>query len=380
MGKIYILSPAHPLRGGIAASSERLAQALQEAGHELEMISFSLQYPDFLFPGKTQFTDDPAPANLRIRTLLNSVNPLNWWSVGQLLRKERPDLIIVRYWLPFMGPSLGTVLRIAKWNKHTKVIALTDNIIPHEKRPGDRPFTQYFVKAIDGFISMSASVAKGIRTFTTTKPIQETVHPLYDNYGALVSREEALIKLNLPKGGRYLLFFGFIRAYKGLDLLLKAFAKSEVRNLGLKLIVAGEFYSNEEEYQHLIDKLGIREDLILHTHFIPNDDVKYYFGAADLLVQPYRTATQSGISQMAYHFEKPMIVTKVGGLPEIVPDGEAGYVVEVDDNAIAASIVRFFEEEKGEEMTKVVVERKALFSWEAMVKVVEELYEKISNK
>lgn len=380
MGKIYILSPAHPLRGGIAASSERLAQALQEAGHEVEMISFSLQYPDFLFPGKTQFTDDPAPANLRIRTLLNSVNPLNWWSVGQLLRKERPDLIIVRYWLPFMGPSLGTVLRIAKWNKHTKVIALTDNIIPHEKRPGDRPFTQYFVKAIDGFISMSASVAKGIRTFTTTKPIQETVHPLYDNYGALVSREEALIKLNLPKGGRYLLFFGFIRAYKGLDLLLKAFAKSEVRNLGLKLIVAGEFYSNEEEYQHLIDKLGIREDLILHTHFIPNDDVKYYFGAADLLVQPYRTATQSGISQMAYHFEKPMIVTKVGGLPEIVPDGEAGYVVEVDDNAIAASIVRFFEEEKGEEMTKVVVERKALFSWEAMVKVVEELYEKISNK
>ena len=380
MGKIYILSPAHPLRGGIAASSERLAQALQEAGHEVEMISFSLQYPNFLFPGKTQFTDDPAPANLRIRTLLNSINPFNWWSVGQLLRKERPDLIIVRYWLPFMGPSLGTVLRIAKWNKHTKVIALTDNIIPHEKRPGDRPFTQYFVKTIDGFISMSASVAKGIRTFTMTKPIQETVHPIYDNYGSLVSREEALRKLNLPKGGRYLLFFGFIRAYKGLDLLLRAFAKSEVRKLGLKLIVAGEFYSNEEEYQELIDELGIREDLILHTHFISNDEVKYYFGAADLLVQPYRTATQSGISQMAYHFEKPMIVTKVGGLPEIVPDGEAGYVVEVDENAIAASIVRFFEEEKGEEMTKVVVERKALFSWEAMVKVVEGLYEKIANK
>jgi glycosyltransferase involved in cell wall biosynthesis len=380
MGKIYILSPAHPLRGGIAASSERLAQALQETGHEVEMISFSLQYPNFLFPGKTQFTDDPAPANLRIRTLLNSINPFNWWSVGQLLRKERPDLIIVRYWLPFMGPSLGTVLRIAKWNKHTKVIALTDNIIPHEKRPGDRPFTQYFVKAIDGFISMSASVAKGIRTFTMTKPIQETVHPIYDNYGSLVSREEALSKLNLPKGGRYLLFFGFIRAYKGLDLLLRAFAKSEVRKLGLKLIVAGEFYSNEEEYQELIDELDIREDLILHTHFISNDEVKYYFGAADLLVQPYRTATQSGISQMAYHFEKPMVVTKVGGLPEIVPDGEAGYVVEVDENAIAASIVRFFEEEKGEEMTKVVVERKALFSWEAMVKVVEGLYEKISNK
>jgi len=380
MSKIYILSPAHPLRGGIAASSERLAQALQEAGHEVEMISFSLQYPNFLFPGKTQFTDDPAPANLKIRTLLHSINPLNWWSVGQLLRRELPDLIIVRYWLPFMGPSLGTVLRIAKWNKHTKVIALTDNIIPHEKRPGDRLFTQYFVKAIDGFISMSASVAKGIRTFTAAKPIQETVHPIYDNYGVLVSRAEALTKLNLPKGGRYLLFFGFIRAYKGLDLLLKAFAKSEVRKLGLKLIVAGEFYSNEEEYQQLIDELGIREDLILHTHFISNDEVKYYFGAADLLVQPYRTATQSGISQMAYHFEKPMIVTKVGGLPEIVPDGEAGYVVEVDENAIAAGIVRFFEEEKVEEMTKVMMERKALFSWAAMVRVVEGLYEKISIK
>ncbi|MCH2080786.1 MAG: glycosyltransferase [Saprospiraceae bacterium] len=380
MSKIYILSPAHPLRGGIAASSERLAQALQEAGHEVEMISFSLQYPNFLFPGKTQFTNDPAPANLKIRTLLHSINPLNWWSVGQLLRRELPDLIIVRYWLPFMGPSLGTVLRIAKWNKHTKVIALTDNIIPHEKRPGDRLFTQYFVKAIDGFISMSASVAKGIRTFTMAKPIQETVHPIYDNYGALVSRAEALTKLDLPKGGRYLLFFGFIRAYKGLDLLLKAFAKSEVRKLGLKLIVAGEFYSNEEEYQQLIDELGIREALILHTHFISNDEVKYYFGAADLLVQPYRTATQSGISQMAYHFEKPMIVTKVGGLPEIVPDGEAGYVVEVDENAIAAGIVRFFEEEKVAEMTKVVMERKALFSWAAMVRVVEGLYEKISIK
>ncbi len=379
MSKIYILSPAHPLRGGIAASSERLAKALQDAGHELQIISFRLQYPAFLFPGKTQYTDDPAPENLTIRPLINSISPANWWQVGRILKAEQPDLIIVRYWLPFMGPSLGTILRQARKNGHTKVIALTDNIIPHEKRPGDRLFTSYFAKAVDGFIAMSRSVASGIRQFTRTKPIAETVHPIYDNYGSLVDLAKARQQLQLDTEGRYILFFGFIRDYKGLDLLLKAMTEKRLASLGVKCIIAGEYYGNEEQYEALIEELEIGDRLHLHNHFIPNEEVKYFFGAADLVVQPYKTATQSGISQMAYHFEKPMVVTKVGGLPEIVPDGEAGFVVEKSPQAIADAIVTFFEEDKSEAFTHSVRSRKALFSWENMVKVVEQLYAEIGD-
>lgn len=375
--RIVLLSPAHPLRGGIASFSERLAQELQQRGHEVVVYSFSLQYPDFLFPGKTQFTTDPPPPGISILTKVNSVNPLNWWSVGRELARLKPDVILVRYWLPFLGPALGTILRLAKRNKHTKVIAIADNVIPHEKRPGDQQFTTYFVKAVDGFVVMSKAVQQDLRQFSTAKPVRLLPHPLYDNYGAKVSRSEGIQRLQLSESEHYLLFFGFIREYKGLDLLLQAMSDERVRKLGVKLIIAGEFYGNEDYYNTLISSLDIDNQLIKHTNFISHETVKYYFAAADLVVQPYKSATQSGISQLAYHFEKPMIVTNVGGLGEIVPHGEVGYVVDVSAKAIADAIVDFFEQQRQADFMAGILANKKRFSWDRFAEAVEELVEEV---
>lgn len=374
---IVILSPAHPLRGGIASSSERLAQELQAEGYQVTMYSFCLQYPNFLFPGKTQFSSDPAPKDLIIHTKVNSVNPFNWIKIGLELKKLKPDLIITRFWLPFMGPSLGTILRIARKNRHTKSIAIADNVIPHESRIGDKILTKYFIKSIGGFIVMSRSVKEDIRQFSASAPVEFVPHPIYDNYGKLIPRKEALDFLKLPEKTRYILFFGFIRDYKGLDLLLKAMADKRLQAQDLKLIIAGEYYGNEAYYEDIIKSEGIENQLLLRTEFISNEAVKYYFGAADMVVQPYKSATQSGISQLAYHFEKPMIVTNVGGLPEIVEHGKVGYVVDVNENAISDAIVDFYENEKLQEMTKGVKENKTLFSWSNLVKGLLDIYEKI---
>lgn len=372
--KIVLLSPAHPLRGGIAASSERFAQELQEAGYEVVIYSFSLQYPGFLFPGKTQFSSDPAPPGIEIRTAVNSVNPFNWLKVGLELRRMRPDVVVPRYWLPFMGPCLGSILRLAKSNGHTRVVALADNILPHEKRPGDRFFTRYFLGAVDACLTMSRSVEEDLRQFSATMPAACIPHPIYDNYGEKVGREAALSHLGLDENTRYLLFFGFIRDYKGLDLLLEAMADDRIRRMNVKLIVAGEYYGNQAVYEKQIRNLGIENQLVLKTDYIPSEEIRHYFAAADLVVQPYKSATQSGISQMAYHFEKPMVVTAVGGLAEIVPHGRAGYVVPVEAKAIADAVVDFYQNKKEAVLMKGVREEKKRFSWGRLREGLEVLY------
>jgi D-inositol-3-phosphate glycosyltransferase len=363
--KIIIISPAFPLRGGIAASAERLAQELQKMGYEVIIYSFSLQYPDFLFPGKTQFSEDAAPADLNIKTVVNSVNPLNWLKVGFQLLQESPDQIICRFWMPFFGPSLGTILRILKWfsSKKVKITALVDNIIPHEKRFGDRFLANYFVGACDDFVVMSNSVAEELRTFTKTKHIQYAPHPIYDNYGELMNQQEAKKRLNLPENAPILLFFGFIRAYKGLDLLLEALGKVRAENI--HLVVAGERYEDWKPYQEIIERLQLSEKIHLFPDFIPSEEVKLYFSAADLVVQPYKSATQSGISQIAYHFEKPMIVTNVGGLSEIVKNEVSGYVVEPFALEIALAIDDFFENKRDWQVG--IRTEKAKFSWGNLV-------------
>lgn len=345
---------------------------MQSTGYEVIIYSFSLQYPGFLFPGKTQFSNDPPPPGLSIRTCVNSVNPLNWLKIGLELRRLRPDVIVPRYWLPFMGPCLGSILRIAKGNGHTKVVAIADNVLPHEHRPGDRAFTRFFVRICDAFIVMSKSVLDDLRIFTQ-KPCTVIPHPIYDNYGEKSARAAALAALGLPAANKYLLFFGFIRDYKGLDLLLDAMADERLRQMGVKLIVAGEYYGNQEKYEAQIRQLGIENQLVMRTDYIPNEHVRHFFGAADLVVQPYRTATQSGISQMAYHFEKPMVVTDVGGLAEIVPHGKAGYVVPVNATAIADAIVDFYENDRAGAFEAGVAEGKKRFSWQVMVEGLEEL-------
>ena len=376
--KIAIIGPAHPLRGGLATYDQRLAEELQHKGHEVVIYSFSLQYPSFLFPGTTQYSSEPAPPGLDIRTIINSVNPLNWLSTGRMMNKQKYDLIIVRFWIPFMGPALGTILRLAKKNGHTKVLCIADNIIPHEKRPGDKPFTNYFIKPVDTFITMSRDVLRDVGTMTN-KPAVFSPHPVYDTYGAPVSKEEACAFLKLDPSKDYMLFFGFIRDYKGLDILLQAMADERIRKSGVHLLVAGEYYDKTlaETCKQLMEQHQLSDYVHMLTDFIPDSQVKYYFSAASLIVQPYKHATQSGITLVAYQFEKPMIVTNVGGLAEIVPDNKVGYVAEPDAKSIADAILKFYQGPTIPRLQENILKEKSKYSWDTFVNV---LFRSMFNK
>jgi glycosyltransferase involved in cell wall biosynthesis len=372
--KIIILGTAYPYRGGLAAFNERLATEYQRQGHEVEMYTFTLQYPNFLFPGKTQYSPDPAPENLTIYRKVNSCNPFNWLKVGKEIAKKNADVVIFAYWMSFMAPCMGTIARKIKKNGRTKVIALVHNMIPHEPNILDKFLPPYFVKSMDGFMALSESVVKDIEKFDKRNcPKRFSPHPIYDHYGELLPREKALQLLNLDPQNHYALFFGFIRAYKGLDLLLEAFADERLQQSNVKLLVAGEFYGDPEPYLQKIKDLKIEDSVILHNDYIPDNEVNRFFSAADIVAQPYKTATQSGVTQIAFHFEKPMLVTNVGGLPEIVPDGKIGYVVEPDPKPIADALCRFFTENKQEEFSQNVIEEKKKYAWSTFTEIMSNL-------
>lgn len=375
--KVIIVGTAWPYRGGLSAYNERLAREYQQAGHEVEIYTFSLQYPDFLFPGKTQYCTEPAPADLKIYRKVNSCNPFNWLSVGREIRKKRPDLMITRYWLPLMAPCLGTIERIVRRNRHTKVMSLLDNIIPHEHRIGDKLFSKYFVNSTNGFVAMSKTVLTELDQFDRKKPRLFCPHPLYDHYGELISKQEALQLLKLDSEYHYALFFGFIRGYKGLDLLLEAFSDQRLKDLKVKLIVAGEFYGDPQPYYDQIKRLNLNDRLILKTDFIPDNEVNRYFRACDIVAQPYKSATQSGVTQIAFHFEKPMLVTNVGGLPEIVPDGKIGYVVEPQPKQIADALVDFYQNNKEEAFIEGTKDEKKKYAWSRMLDTLNSLMTQI---
>ena len=247
-------------------------------------------------------------------------------------------------------------------------------MIPHEPNILDKFLPPYFVKSMDGFMALSESVVKDIEKFDKRNcPKRFSPHPIYDHYGELLPREKALQLLNLDPQNRYALFFGFIRAYKGLDLLLEAFADERLQQSNVKLLVAGEFYGDPEPYLQKIKDLKIEDSVILHNDYIPDHEVNRFFSAADIVAQPYKTATQSGVTQIAFHFEKPMLVTNVGGLPEIVPDGKIGYVVEPDPKPIADALCRFFTENKQEEFSQNVIEEKKKYAWPTFTEIMSNL-------
>lgn len=363
--KILIIGPAWPLRGGLSTYDQILAEEFQNDGHEVCILTFKLQYPNFLFPGKTQLSEDAAPLNLNIEVELNSINPFNWIRLGYAYKKRNYDLVVLRYWLPFMAPCLGTLARIIRKNGKSRVVAITDNILPHEKRVGDKVLTKYFLASCHGFVAMSNSVLNDLRQWVSNKPTLYNPHPLYNSFKPAIPKTEALELLQMGNHN-YLLFFGFIRAYKGLDLLLDAFAKVDRAQLDLKLLVVGEFYENEAPYMDLASNLGLISDVTFIKSFVPDSEVHLYFSMADCIIQPYKEATQSGVTQIAYFYDKPMIVTNVGGLPELVPNEKAGYVVERDAEAIAEAISRFYHESKAIEMTEFVKIEKEKYSWRKM--------------
>jgi D-inositol-3-phosphate glycosyltransferase len=373
---ITIIGTAYPYRGGLAAYNERLAKQFVNEGQNVTILTFTLQYPGFLFPGKSQFLEGPPPSVLNIERKINSINPLNWISAGHKINKQKPDLLIFKYWIPFMAPCFGTIARIVKSNRYTKVICILDNVIPHERRPGDKILTRYFTGCIDGAIAMSQSVLNDLLQFRNNIPVRLSPHPLFDNFGAPAPRAEALLKLGLDQDFSYLLFFGFIRAYKGLDLLIEAFADSRFRGRKLRLLIAGEFYEDATPYLELIKRHNLENEVILFDRFIHDSEVNLFFTIADLVVQPYRGATQSGVTQIAYHFEKPMLVTNVGGLKEIVPHGRCGYVVNTDPKEIADSLADYFDNKRKESFVINVREEKEKYSWNKMTNSVTEVYNK----
>lgn len=374
---IIIIGTAHPYRGGLAAFNERLAGQFLQEGHQVEMYTFTLQYPGFLFPGKTQFTDGPAPKHLSIKRKINSCNPLNWVAVGNEIRRKRPDMVVFAYWMSFMAPCFGTIARIIKHNHKTRCIGLIHNMIPHETNILDKLFPGYFVSAMDGFTTLSEAVIKDINIFDKKDcPKTWAPHPIYDHYGELIDKEEARRQLGLKIEGKYVLFFGFIRDYKGLDILIDAFGDLRLQDNEVRLLIAGEFYGDPKPYLDRISALDISDIVVLHNDYIPDSRVNLYFRACDIVAQPYKTATQSGVTQVAFHFEKPMLVTNVGGLPEIVPDGKIGYVVEPHAQNIADALYKFYDEDKEMEFTQGVREEKKKYSWDRMTAAVLKAYGK----
>jgi D-inositol-3-phosphate glycosyltransferase len=378
--KIFIIGSAWPLRpGGIATFNELFCRSLRELGHDAAIISYSLQYPGFLFPGSSQYDHSvPAPEGVPIHTLINSVNPLNWGKVARFIKNEKPDFVIVRYWIPFMAPALGTICRkIAKAG--IRVIAITDNVIPHEQRFMDKPFTGYFVKSCHGFVAMSKAVLKDLDKFTASPHKKFLVHPIYNVYGEKVDKQQARARLGIGAGDRVVLFFGLIRPYKGLDLLLEAMADPKIRQLGVKLLVAGEFYENKNTYLEQLGRLGIKDRVILADKFIATDEVKYFFSASDLLALPYKSATQSGVTQVAFQFDKPVLATRVGGLSEIILDGQSGYLVDPQPAQIANRMADYFENNREAAMSAAMASEKKKYDWSIFSRNIVNLYEEIKN-
>lgn len=374
---IVIIGPAYPYRGGIAATNERLAQEFISSGVKVTIYTFTLQYPNFLFPGKTQYVENTKPPAFPVLRRINSINPLNWIKVGRELKRMKPDMVIVRYWIPFLAPSLGTIIRRIKKNKATKVIALVDNFIPHEKRLGDKLFSHYFMKAVDGCVVMSHSVKADIEKVYKSKPIEYCPHPLFDHYGKIVPKAEAKKALKLNPDKNYILFFGLVRDYKGLDLLIEAVSLTKSAMVDFDVLVAGEFYSDEEKYYALMEKYEVRDRFQVYAQFIPDDLVPYFFCAADVVVQPYKDATQSGVTQVAYHFNKPMIVTNVGGLPEMVHHKKVGFVVPPNAPAIAQAIVKFYAENREKDFSAMAAIEKNKYSWKRMEETIYILHSKL---
>lgn len=370
--KIVILGPAYPYRGGLASIMHTMAREYQQRGHEVKIYTFSVQYPSILFPGKTQYVDGLAPADLHIERVMNTVSPLNWISLGLRLKRESPDMVLMKYWTPFMAPCFGTIARIARTNGVTKVVCQIDNVEPHESHIIDKPCNYYYLRGVDGFVYMSEQVHRELKSYTSA-PAIFSPHPMFENFGTAIDRTEACRRIGVDAEQDYTLFFGLIRDYKGLDMLLRAWAKWMPDDR--KLLVAGEFYTSRENYVALIDELGLKDRVVLHDRFIADEDVCCYFSVADSLVLPYRSATQSGVTQIAYNFSVPMLVTNVGGLPEIVPDGVVGLVCEPTADGILQGLQRIYADGVLSQLKANFATERKRFSWEAMCDKLLEVYQ-----
>ncbi|ACF12903.1 glycosyl transferase group 1 [Chloroherpeton thalassium ATCC 35110] len=378
--KISYISTFFPLRGGIAHFNTLLYKELSARGHQLHAITFSRQYPKLFFPGKTQEETGGGEEIFKTHAeiLLDSINPFSWIRVGWRVRKQAPDIILFKYWITFFAPAYFTISFVAKLFRKTKVIFILDNFFPHEKRFGDAFLHELAIRTADGYLAMSEKVERDIQTHLPRALYIKAPHPVYNIFGDAIAKSEARALLGLNPNEKVILFFGYIRKYKGLDLLLDALPQLLKKYPDLKLLIAGEFYGDEAEYRKKIDDMGLWKHLLLQSDYIPNHEVARYFCAADCIVLPYRSATQSGIAQIAYHFERPAIATNVGGLKEVVLDGKTGYLASSSEpKEIAAAIIRFYEAFGKVDFEKHMREEKKKYSWENFANAIEQLAEKL---
>jgi len=371
--KIFIVGTAYPMRGGIAHYVALLFLKLQEMGHDVRIISFKRQYPKFLFPGKTQQDTSQEVIDLPSLPMIDSINPFSWLRTFWLIRKEKPELVIYKYWIPFFAPCYGTIVLLSHLFSRAKSLYIGDNIEPHEKIPVlNFLLTQWALWQVDFFIVQSASVRRDLLKYKPAARFKEIPHPVYEIFKENHTQSEARIALGLAESERVLLFFGYIRAYKGLNYLIDALPLV-LEKLKVRLVIAGEFYEDEAKYRRQISDLHLEQDILLKADYIPNEEVGIYYAAADVVVLPYVSATQSGIVQIAYNYNKPVITTNVGGLPEVIDAGKTGYIVPAKDPAaLAEAILRFYHERDQIDFSGNIQVHKQQYSWERLAQAMVE--------
>ncbi len=369
--KIILVGTSFPMRGGIAHYVALLYRKLVEMGHEVQIISFKRQYPDLLFPGKTQQDNSQQAIELPSHPLIDSINPVSWIRTWLHIRKLKPDLVVYKYWMPFFAPCYGTIVLLTRLFTRTKSLYIGDNIVPHEQIPVvDWLLTKWALWKVDYFIVQSQTVENDLLRFKPRARFRQVPHPVYEIFTADYTQQTARTRLNLADDEKVLLFFGYVRAYKGLHHLIAALPEV-LSEMPVRLLIAGEFYEDEEKYIQQIKELGLEQAILLKTDYIPNEEVGLYFTAADVTVLPYLSATQSGIIQIAYNFDKPVITTDVGGLPEVIEPGKTGFIVPTADNhALAQAIIRFFRAREGTDFPGYIKTYKKRFSWENLAEAI----------
>ena len=374
--QIALISVAPPYRGGISKHTSILVEKLSQ-NHSVDVINYSRQYPDFLFPGKTQYLDDKSENDNSSR-MIDSINPLTWFSTGNKLAKKNYDLVIFRFWNPFFAPALGVIAGIIKKkSSHTKLMSLCDNILPHEKTPLADFLTTYLFDKLDGHVVQSSQTENELQEVVENPVYEKRFHPIYTNFPKKIDKITARKKLGLS-AKNIILYFGIIRDYKGFDILLNAIAELKDSGLDFHLLAGGECYGSDEKYTQLISNLGISDYITWHNKYIPDSEVSNYFSAADVVALPYRTASQSGVTQIAYSYDLPVIVTKVGGLPEIVDEGQSGFTIEPENPTELANILeKNLKAGTFLEMATYIKKFKQKFSWEYFVNGIELVYSKI---
>lgn len=370
--KIIILGTSYPMRGGIAHYVALLYKTLRQRDHEVQIISFKRQYPSIFFPGKTQHDSSKEIEPIPSQPLLDSIGPLSWLRTFLEIHRQQPDLIIFKYWLPFFAPAYASIAFLTRLFTRTKVLYICDNIVPHERKLGDTLLNRLGLAFVDYFIVQSSIVRSDLLRFRPQANFKEVPHPVYEIFKQNYTSEAARQKLGISLDEQVLLFFGYVRAYKGLSHLIEALPLVQ-KQMPVKLLVAGEFYDDRAKYLRQIEQLGLQNSVQIYDDYIPNEEVGLYFAAANVVVLPYISATQSGIVQIAYNYNKPVITTDVGGLPEAVAQDVTGLVVPAQDvQALAQAVIRFFKEKKEEPYTENIKEQKKQFSWERLAVAIED--------